>query len=580
MPVATRVQLSDSLRRARRLDSQGREPDKSKKLWSGTMIGSMSRILAFALLLVSAPAALAQNAPPPSPASAPASAPAGTPNTLKSSPQLDALLAPIALYPDNLLSLVLMGSTYPLEVVQADRWINENKNLQGDQLKAAAEKQEWDDSVKSLVATPDVLSLMSRKLDWTQELGDAMLAQESDVMDAVQRLRAKAQANNKLMTTKEQKVSVRQEDASNGGGARTGGGGTAPRQVISIEPAEPGEVYVPYYDPAVVYGAWADDEYPPYYFGYPDYIGPGIIGAGLAFGAAWGLGRWALGGGRFWGGGVNWNGRYVSHHNRAWAHNPAHRQGVRYNNAGVAQRFGNRNIGGTQGRSNLSGNRGAAGRPSTRPTAGNRATAGHRAGAGRNTARASQRGSTASRRASGAGRSAARSGPRGGRSAMHGRGGFGRAQGIGSFARAGGMGGGFRGGLGGGFRGGGGGFRGGGGGFRGGGGRRSDVRLKHDIHLLGRLDNGLGYYRFTYNDERKPYVGVMAQEVLTVAPQAVVRGRDGYLSVLYDKIGLTFQSYDRWLAAGALIPHVKQALHREAYSSSTSNRSRTTAAAR
>ena len=186
------------------------------------MIGSISRILAFALLLVSAPAALAQNAPPPSPASAPASASAGTPNTLKSPPQLDALVAPIALYPDNLLSLVLMSSTYPLEVVQADRWINENKNLQGDQLKAAAEKQQWDDSVKSLVATPDVLSLMSRKLDWTQELGDAMLAQESDVMDAVQRLRAKAQANNKLMTTKEQKVSVRQEAASNSGGARTG----------------------------------------------------------------------------------------------------------------------------------------------------------------------------------------------------------------------------------------------------------------------------------------------------------------------------------------------------------------------
>ena len=181
------------------------------------MIGSIFRLLAFALLLISAPAAFAQNAPPPSPASAPASAPAGTPDNLKSPAQLDALVAPIALYPDNLLSLVLMASTYPLEVVQADRWVNENKNLQGDQLKAAAEKQEWDDSVKSLVATPDVLSLMSRKLDWTQELGDAMLAQESDVMNAVQRLRARAQANNKLMTTKEQKVSVRQEMASGSG---------------------------------------------------------------------------------------------------------------------------------------------------------------------------------------------------------------------------------------------------------------------------------------------------------------------------------------------------------------------------
>jgi hypothetical protein len=133
-------------------------------------------------------------------------------------------------------------------------------------------------------------------------------------------------------------------------------------------------------------------------------------------------------------------------------------------------------------------------------------------------------------------------------------------------ALGGGMGG-FRGG-GGGFRGGGGGFRGGGGGGfrggggRGGGGRRSDVLLKHDIHLLGHLDNGLGYYRFTYNGERKPYVGVMAQEVETVAPDAVVRDRDGYLSVLYGKLGLTFQSYERWLASGARIPQAGNALRR------------------
>ena len=138
-----------------------------------------------------------------------------------------------------------------------------------------------------------------------------------------------------------------------------------------------------------------------------------------------------------------------------------------------------------------------------------------------------------------------------------------RASAMGGFRgggmRMGGMGGGFRGGGGGGFRGG------GGGGFRGGGGRRSDVRLKHDIHLLGRLDNGLGYYRFAYNDERKPYVGVMAQEVQTVAPDAVVRDRDGYLSVLYGKLGLTFQSYERWLGSGARIPHVGNGLRRAGY---------------
>src|SRR5579864_2556570 len=150
--------------------------------------------------------------------------------------ELDQLVAPIALYPDTLLAEVLMASTYPLEVVQADRWATENKNLKGDQLKAAVEKKGWDDSVKSLVATPSVLAMMSEKLDWTQKLGDAVLAQQPDVMDAVQRLRAKAQANDKLPSTKEQKVSVSQQQD---------------RQVIVIEPAIPDTIYVPYYDPAV-----------------------------------------------------------------------------------------------------------------------------------------------------------------------------------------------------------------------------------------------------------------------------------------------------------------------------------------
>jgi len=112
----------------------------------------------------------------------------------------------------------------------------------------------------------------------------------------------------------------------------------------------------------------------------------------------------------------------------------------------------------------------------------------------------------------------------------------------------GGGGGGFRGG------GGGGGFRGGGGGGRGGGGRRSDVALKHDITLLGHLDNGLGFYRFSYYGSDKAYVGVMAQEVQTVMPEAVVRGRDGYLQVFYDKLGLKFETYNHWLASGARIP--------------------------
>src|SRR5208283_6237181 len=151
----------------------------------------------------------------------------------------DALVAPIALYPDALLAEVLMASTYPLEVVQAERWAAENKNLKGDELKTAVGKQAWDDSVKGLVATPSVLTMMSTKLDWTQKLGDAVLAQQADVMDAIQRLRQKAQANRKLESNKQQTVTTQQQ------------GG---KQVIVIEPTQPDTIYVPYYDPVVAYG--------------------------------------------------------------------------------------------------------------------------------------------------------------------------------------------------------------------------------------------------------------------------------------------------------------------------------------
>ena len=153
--------------------------------------------LIMVLLFSSVPlAAMAQT---PRPATAPAAA-------LLKTEELDQLVAPIALYPDTLLSQVLIAATYPLEVVQADRWATQNKNLKGDQLKAEVDKQSWDQSVKSLVATPSVLTMMSQQLDWTQKLGDAVLAQQPDVMDAIQRLRSKAHANNKLPSTKEQKV--------------------------------------------------------------------------------------------------------------------------------------------------------------------------------------------------------------------------------------------------------------------------------------------------------------------------------------------------------------------------------------
>src|ERR1700746_642825 len=166
----------------------------------------MIRSLVLALLVMVPTMSSAQG---PAPSSSPQAA--GTNQRLLHPAELEALVAPIALYPDNLLAEVLIASTYPLEVVQADRWAAANKNLKGDQLKAAVGKHPWDASVKALVAAPSVLTMMSTKLDWTQKLGDAFLAQQIDVMDAIQRLRAKAQAENKLKTTKQQIVTVKQE---------------------------------------------------------------------------------------------------------------------------------------------------------------------------------------------------------------------------------------------------------------------------------------------------------------------------------------------------------------------------------
>ena len=153
--------------------------------------------------------------------------------------ELEQLVAPIALYPDSLVAQILMASTYPLEVVQAGKWAKKNKDLKGDSLTKALEKENWDPSVKSLVNFPQVLDMMNDKLDWTQKLGDAFLAQQKEVMDTVQKLRAKAEAEGNLKTTKEQKVVVEKET-----------------QTIVIESASPEVVYVPTYNPTVVYGTW------------------------------------------------------------------------------------------------------------------------------------------------------------------------------------------------------------------------------------------------------------------------------------------------------------------------------------
>jgi len=301
-------------------------------------------------------------------AAAPAAPQAAPAQQLLGPDQLDQLVAPIALYPDALLSEVLMASTYPLEVVMADRWASANTTLIGDQLKTAAGQQGWDDSVATLVATPDILSMMSNQLSWTESLGDAVLAQQPDVMDAVQRLRAKAQAQNTLQSTDQQTVSVQPDQG---------------KQIIVIQPAQPDTIYVPYYNPSVVYGPWPYPAYPPYYFPPPGYIAGAVLATGIAFGVGYAVGRWASGG-NYWGGGFNWGGNTINI-NRSinigngggnWQHNPQHRRGVAYTNGNVQQRFGNNNLrSGSQNRMDFRGRSGnqvlQPGAGANRPGAGN-----------------------------------------------------------------------------------------------------------------------------------------------------------------------------------------------------------------
>jgi hypothetical protein len=530
------------------------------------MVRCGSVLLAFAMMVTTAAGAVAQQTTTPPP-------PPQPDQVLLKPEQLEALVAPIALYPDELLVNVLAASTYPLEVVQADRWLKERKSLKGDALKKEVDGQSWDDSVKALASTPDVIAMMSDKIDWTKNLGDAVLAQQPDVMDAIQRLRTKAYDNKKLATTKQQKVSVQTQES---------------KQVIVIEPADPETIYVPYYDPATVYGTWPYADYPPYYFAYPSYIGAGVIAAGLAFGAGWAIGHW----GNYWGGGCNWGNRnlYINHYNRInnignnWQHNPAHRQGVRYSNTSVQQRFGNSNLkAGAGDRMDFRGRDGqqvlrpGQDRPGNGDRAGDRAGAdrGDRPGASDRAKGGGDRAKSGGDRAKGGGDRAKGGGDRA-KAANRGAGGAGRgggnalnvssgraavaasargqaslgARGGGTVASLGGRGGGAISAGGGGFRGGGG----GGGRGGGGGGRRSDIALKHDIVLLGHLASGLGYYRFSYLGSDKAYVGVIAQEVQGLMPAAVTRGADGYLRVYYEKLGLKLRTYRDWLAAGARIP--------------------------
>jgi hypothetical protein len=328
----------------------------------------------------------------------PQAAPAQDQATKTPADQLDSLVAPIALYPDTLLAQALVASTYPLELIQLQQWLARNPGLKDQALADAVAKQPWDPSIQALAGVPDVVKRLADDIQWTTDLGNAFLSQQSDVMDAVQRMRKKAEDKGNLKSTEQQKVETQVVES---------------KSVIVIEQANPQILYVPSYDPVVVYGP---PVYPyPYYPYYPGYYAAGLaisFGIGMAMGAWWG-GGWGCG----WGNNninINNNNNFIRNSNRGngasqlpargggnggnvgggnrgngasqlpagggnrgdsnWKHNPQHRGGAPYKDRATADRFGgttrgdslaNRQAGARQqlGRQggNLASNRASAG---------------------------------------------------------------------------------------------------------------------------------------------------------------------------------------------------------------------------
>ena len=296
----------------------------------------------------------AQTAQQPPPAQ-----PAATTTPAKlSADQLESLVAPIALYPDALLAQCLVASTYPIEIIQAQQWAAKNASLKGDALSQAAMKQDWDPSIQALTGIPDALKAMSQDISWTVDLGNAFLAQQSEVMEAVQRLRTKAKDAGKLESTEQQKVETKVVES---------------KTVVVIEQASPDVIYVPSYSPTVVWGPLYYP-YPPLY--YPPYYGGAWLGFGVGMAIGIGIaGGWGCG----WGGNDitinnnnNFNRNEINHNrgegnrgqgdrgqgNRGqgdrgqggraqakgggsnWQHNPSHRGGAPYGDKGTASKFG------------------------------------------------------------------------------------------------------------------------------------------------------------------------------------------------------------------------------------------------
>jgi hypothetical protein len=287
--------------------------------------------------------------------------------------QLDSLVSPIALYADPLIAQILAAATYPLDVVEANRWLQANPNLTGTALTDAAQQQNWDPSVQALIVFPSVVQMMDKNLKWTTDLGNAFLAQEQDVMDAVQRQRQRASDSGKLVSSPQENV---QTSDQNG------------KQVIVIQPAQPEVIYVPVYNPATIWGPPIYNPWP--VFWYPPRPPTAIIGGGIfSFWFGIPVSRYfrQWGGWNSWGWGCDWGSRTIVINNNfyirntyrvpnnvfrngvsTWVHNPRYRAGVPYSNRRVATRFGI-----------PAGNRRPAARPSpaarprpgTRPAPGN-----------------------------------------------------------------------------------------------------------------------------------------------------------------------------------------------------------------
>jgi hypothetical protein len=236
-----------------------------------------------------------------------------------------------------------VASTYPLEIIQLQQWMAQHKDLKGDALTTAVQKEDWDPSIQAMSVLPDAVKQLADNIKWTTDLGNAFLAQQADVMDAVQRMRMKAKNAGNLKSTEQQKVEVQTVES---------------KTVVVIQQANPQIVYVPSYNPVVVYGPPVYP-YPPIYYPPPGYYAAGVaiaFGVGIAIGAAY-HGGWGYGCG--WGHSsinINVNNNYVSHYNRTninngnrvshhnnggtWQHNPQHRGGAPYSNRATATQYG------------------------------------------------------------------------------------------------------------------------------------------------------------------------------------------------------------------------------------------------